>query len=99
MTPETHGLGRGRESTVSARKKGEKKISQGAASSTHGARGSSSTLPCKQSSPEILGKGPGSKEDRKRAAQALPFALGGASAGKGAGQEAASASSLRPAAQ
>lgn len=63
----------------------------------HGAWGSSSILPCKQSSPEILGTGPGSKEDRGQTAQTLPSALGGAWARKGAVKEEATASSLRPA--
>lgn len=89
--------GQGRESTLCARKKGEKKFFQGAANSVHGAWGSSSILPCKQSSPEILGTGPGSKEDRGQTAQTLPSALGGAWARKGARKEEATASSLRPA--
>lgn len=80
MTPETRGLQRGRESTLSARKKREKKNFQGAASSMQGEQ---YALPCKQSGPEILGKGLGSQEDRKQAVQALPFALGGARPARG----------------
>lgn len=96
MTPEMHCPGRGRESTLHARKKGEKKFFQGAANSAHEAWEGHATLPCRQNSAAILGTGPGSKEEREQAAQTLPSALEAPGQEGGWGGE-ARASSLRPA--
>lgn len=84
------GPGQGGESTLCARKKKERKLSQGAASSMYrGPGGSSSTPAVQPERPQILGTRLGSKEakeGREQAAQTPLFRAGRPRAGMGLGE-------------